>query len=94
MDGKSTPMEIQIQEAIDSGTLTPDKLEGGLIALIQEEMSQNERPANMKLVNACEDLLFRIHNHEYISNKTESLARVKAKLAQPLRKTKTSVCVL
>ena len=91
MDGKSTPMEIQIQEAIDSGTLTPDKLEGGLIALIQEEMSQNERPANMELVNACEDLLFRIHNHEYISNKTESLAKAKAKLAQLSRKTKTSV---
>lgn len=66
MDGKLTPMEIKILEAIDNGALTNEQLKGGLIALINEKMEQNEHPVNMELLNACENLLFRIHSSEYI----------------------------
>lgn len=86
MDGKLMPTEAKILEAINNGTLTNEKLEGGLIALIQEEMNQNERPANMELVNACEELLFRIHNYEYISHKADSLAKAKNKLTKQAHK--------
>ncbi len=86
MDGKLTPIEAQILEAIDNGTLTDEILEGGLIALINEELKQNERPANMELIGACEDLLSRIHNHEYVSHKAESLRKAKAKLAKHYRR--------
>ena len=56
-DGNLTPMESKILAAIDDGTLTKEKLEKGVCALIKMELEQNEHPANMELVSACESLL-------------------------------------
>lgn len=86
MDGNLTPYEVKIFEAIDKGTLTNEQLEGGLVEIIRREMEQNERPANMELVNACEDLLFRIHRCEYISRESESLVKAKVKLEKRQRR--------
>ena len=94
MDGKLTPMEIKILEAIDNGALTNEQLKGGLIALINEEMEQNEHPVNMELLNACENLLFRIHNSEYISHKTESLCKAKGKLKRRRHRRESLVATL
>ena len=51
-DGNLTPMESKILAAIDDGTLTKEKLEKGVCALIKMELEQNEHPANRELVSA------------------------------------------
>lgn len=94
MDGKLTPTEVKILDAINKETLTNEQLEGGLVELIRREMEQNERPANIELVNACENLLFRIHKSEYISHKSESLIKAKAKLSQKQRRKSSYTALL
>ena len=70
-DGNLTPMESKILAAIDDGTLTKEKLEKGVCTLIKMELEQNEHPANMELVSACESLLEKIHQTSYTSNAQE-----------------------
>ena len=49
MDGNKSLIQAKIRDAIDKGVLTKDSIEGGLQALIDEEIDQNERPANQNL---------------------------------------------
>lgn len=92
MDGNTSPMEAKIMQAIKSGELSKEKIEGGLQALIDTEVHQTERPANMELVESCLTLLSRLNNpgEPYISNKEESLANAKEKL---IRYTKRRVAL-
>ncbi|WP_461811513.1 DUF4367 domain-containing protein [Faecalimonas sp.] len=81
MDGPLTPEEKRILQAIDNGSITKDRLEGGLKKLIEDELNQNERPVNSELLEACQSLLFRLNDYKYVSNKEESMKTVKKRLA-------------
>ena len=81
-DGNLTPMESKILAAIDDGTLTKEKLEKGVCALIKMELEQNEHPANRELVSACESLLEKMHQTNYTSNAQESRKTVLTRLEQ------------
>lgn len=81
MDGKLPFEEAKILEAISNGTMTKEKLEGGLIALINAEIEQNQRPANQELLDACQSLICRLHNCENAPMEREkSLSEAKKKL--------------
>ena len=88
-DGNLTPMESKILAAIDDGTLTKEKLEKGVCALIKMELEQNEHPANRELVSACESLLEKIHQTSYTSNTQESRKTVMARLEQRAKRKAT-----
>lgn len=81
-DGNLTPMESKILAAIDDGALTKEKLEKGVCTLIKMELEQNEHPANMELVSACEGLLEKMHQTSYTSNAQESRKTVLTRLEQ------------
>ena len=51
MDGKLTPTEVKILDAINKETLTNEQWEGGLVELIRREMEKNERPTLRKRTN-------------------------------------------
>lgn len=86
MDGDLNPMEDKILEAIKAKTLTEGGIKKGLLALIDAEIDQQERPANMELVNACQNLLFQLSNQAYVINKDDSLAKAKVKLASHFKR--------
>ena len=88
-DGNLTPMESKILAAIDDGTLTKEKLEKGVCALIKMELEQNEHPANRELVSACESLLEKIHQTSYTSITQESRKTVMARLEQRAKRKAT-----
>ena len=88
-DGNLPPMESKILAAIDDGTLTKEKLEKGVCTLIKMELEQNEHPANMELVSACESLLEKIHQTSYTSNTQESRKTVMARLEQRAKRKAT-----
>ena len=88
-DGNLTPMESKILAAIDDGTLTKEKLEKGVCTLIKMELEQNEHPANMELVSACESLLEKIHQTSYTSNAQESRKTVMTRLEQRAKRKAT-----
>ena len=88
-DGNLTPMESKILAAIDDGTLTKEKLEKGVCALIKMELEQNEHPANRELVSACESLLEKIYQTSYTSNAQESRKTVLTRLEQRAKRKAT-----
>ena len=88
-DGNLTPMESKILAAIDDGTLTKEKLEKGVCALIKMELEQNEHPANRELVSACESLLEKMHQTSYTSNAQESRKTVLTRLEQRAKRKAT-----
>ena len=88
-DGNLTPMESKILAAIDDGTLTKEKLEKGVCTLIKMELEQNEHPANMELVSACESLLEKMHQTSYTSNTQESRKTVMTRLEQRAKRKAT-----
>lgn len=81
MDGSQSPELTQILNAIKEGGLGKDELVQHLNALVDRELSQNDHPADMVLVEACQDLLYRLHHQgeAYTSNYAKSLAKAKAK---------------
>ena len=84
MDGNLSPEQAKILKAIKDGDLRKEDIEKGLLAIIDAEMSQKDRSANMELVNACHDLLHRMNysDTKYVSRKTKSLAHAQEKLAK------------
>lgn len=85
MDGKLSPELTQILNAIKEGGYGKDELVRRLHALVDRELLQNDRPADMELVNACQDILYRLHHggNTYSSNRTEAFAKAKAKRHNP-----------
>lgn len=85
MDGKQSPELTQILNAIKEGGYGKDELVQRLHALVDRELLQNDRPADMELVNACQDILYRLHHggNTYSSNRTEAFAKAKAKRHNP-----------
>lgn len=60
--GKKSALLRDILDVIDHGTLPPEELESRLTALIDAETERTDRPADMQLVTACEELLMMLHN--------------------------------
>lgn len=85
MDGKWSPELTQILNAIEKGGFGKDELVQRLHALVDRELSQSDRPADMELVQACQDILYRLHHQEeaYASNYTASLAKTRKRLRKP-----------
>lgn len=85
MDGKWSPELTQILNAIEKGGFGKDELVQRLHALVDRELSQSDRPADMELVQACQDILYRLHHQEeaYVSNYTASLAKTRKRLRKP-----------
>lgn len=81
MDGDLGSIEEKILKAIKAKTLTKEGIKRGLIALIDAEIDQQERPANMELINACQNILCDLNNQACGSNEKESLAQAQTKLA-------------
>ena len=80
MDGNKSLIQAKIRDAIDKGVLTKDSIEVVLRALIDEEIDQNERPANQNLINACLDLLDNLHTEsEYAQYDNQALSRMAAR---------------
>lgn len=87
MDGNKSLIQAKIRDAIDKGVLTKDSIEGGLQALIDEEIDQNERPANQNLINACLDLLDNLHTEpEYAHYDSRALSRMAARATAHFRR--------
>lgn len=82
MDGKQSLELTQILNAIEEGGYGKDELVQRLNDLIDRELSRTEHPADMNLIDACQDLLYRLHNQgeAYTSNRSSSLARAQRKL--------------
>lgn len=85
MDGKQSRELTQILNAIEEGGFGKDELVQRLNALVDHELSQTERSADMELVQACQDILYRLHHQgeTYVSNCAASLARTRKKLRKP-----------
>lgn len=82
MDGKRSPELTQILNAIEEGGFGKDELVQRLNALVDRELSQTDRPADMELIQACQDILYRLHHQGtvYMSNRAASLATARKKL--------------
>ncbi|MBE5786073.1 MAG: DUF4367 domain-containing protein [Clostridiales bacterium] len=85
MDGKQSPELAQILKAIKEGGYGKDEWIRRLNALVDRELLQMDRPADMELVRACQDMLYRLHHDgtAYESNHTEAIKKAKAKLRSP-----------
>lgn len=85
MDGKQSRELTQILNAIEEGGFGKDELVQRLNALVDHELSQTERSADMELVQACQDILYRLHHQgeEYVSSCSTSLAKAQKKLNKP-----------
>lgn len=85
MDGKWSPELTQILNAIEEGGFGKDELVQRLNALVDRELSQTDRSADMELVQACQDILYRLHHQgeEYVSNRAVSSAKAQSKLHKP-----------
>lgn len=85
MDGKQSRELTQILNAIEEGGFGKDELVQRLNALVDRELSQTDRPADMELTQACQDILYRLHHKGavYMSNRTASLAKTRKKLRKP-----------
>lgn len=81
MDGNQSPELTQILNAIKEGGFGRDELVQRLHALIDRELTQNDRPADMELVDACQDILYRLHHQGevYVSNRAASFATARKK---------------
>lgn len=81
MDGNTSLIQAKIREAINNGTLTKDSMERGLQALIDEEINQNERPANQELIQACLNLVDELNTApEYVKQDERSLSKTKKRI--------------
>lgn len=81
MDGKSSLIQAKIREAIDNGTLTKNSMERGLQALIDEEINQNERPANQELIQACLNLMDELNAApNYVKQNEPHLPKLKERI--------------
>jgi len=91
MDGNWSPELTQILNAIKDGGFERDELVQHLNALVDRELSQNDHPADMVLVEACQDMLYRLHHHGevYTSHCADSLAKAKAKAKRHSHKSVT-----
>lgn len=85
MDGKQSRELTQILNAIEEGGFGKDELVQRLNALVDRELSQADQPADMELIQACQDILYRLHHQgeTYVSNCAASLARTRKKLRKP-----------
>lgn len=95
MDGNEHRL-AKIKDAIKKGELTKEMIERRLNAAIETELRKTDSPADMELVNACQDLLWEINRHgePYHSNKQQSLATLREKLAKVERAKKRKRRVL
>lgn len=85
MDGKWSPELTQILNAIEEGGFGKDELVQRLNALVDRELSQTDHSADMELVQACQDILYRLHHQgeEYVSNRAVSSAKAQRELHKP-----------
>lgn len=86
MDGNEHRL-AKIKDAIKKGELTKEMIERRLNAAIDHELRKTDSPADMELIKACQDLLWEInmHGEPYHSNKQQSLATLRGKLAKAER---------
>lgn len=85
MDGNRSPELTQILNAIEEGGFGKDELVQRLHALVDRELSHTDQPADMELVKACQDILYRLHHQgeEYVSAYAANLAKAQKKLHKP-----------
>lgn len=95
MDGNEHRL-AKIKDAIKKGELTKEIIERRLNAAIDAELRKTDSPADMDLINACQDLLWEInmHGEPYHSNQQQSLAALREKLAKMERAKKRKRRVL
>ena len=95
MDGNEAQL-AKIKDAIKKGELTKEIIERRLNAAIDAELRKTDSPADMELINACQDLLWEInmHGEPYHSNQQQSLAALREKLAKMERAKKRKRRVL
>lgn len=85
MDGKQSRELTQILNAIEEGGFGKDEMVQRLNALVDRELSQADQPADMELVQACQDILYRLHHQgeAYVSDCATNLAKAQKKLHKP-----------
>lgn len=95
MDGNEAQL-AKIKDAIKKGELTKEIIERRLKSAIDAELRKTDSPADMELINACQDLLWEInmHGEPYHSNQQQSLAALREKLAKMERAKKRKRRVL
>ena len=74
MNGACGSVKDQILAAIENGKLSREETERRLVALIDAEAAKRDAPADMALVNACEDLLMALHTHGTMTFESNMLA--------------------
>lgn len=83
MNGEQARKVLAIKDAIQDGSLTCAEMEGRLITAIEREWAKTDSPANVRLVSACQDLLWEIQTGgmtPYRSNIAANREAVMAKL--------------
>ena len=81
---------IQILELIEYGNISQNEAVRRLEALLQSEIDQKDRAADMELVEACEELLWQIGTQgrlEFEDRRKENQAALMRRLERKRRRT-------
>ena len=81
MSRRKNPSYEKIRAAIMQGSLTRDEMERRLIKAIETEYAKAEEPANVELINACEDLLWELGTngkHPFVTHRQQYLQAVRS----------------
>lgn len=86
MGGKLSSKEAKFKEAINHGTISKQQLERGIKGLLENEISQNQHPAKLELLDICYKLLAHLQRHPIpTGNSLSSLSEAKKKLEKANR---------
>lgn len=88
MSGKQSSSIDAIKTAIAEGSLTKREIERRLEGVVAHEIDRKDGPADLKLVNACLDLLCEIQTHGQLQFESHALKNKNAVLARYEKRTR------
>lgn len=85
MNVESSRLMAEIERAIANGELTYEEMKRRVEEVIDTEASREDGPADLRLIDACEDLLWELETHgqqKYVSNKKEALRAFRKRMEE------------
>ncbi len=85
MSVESSQLMAEIERAIAKGELTYEEMIRRVEEVIDTEISREDGPADLRLIDACEDLLWELETHgqkKYVSNKNEALRAFRRRMEE------------
>lgn len=92
MSVESSQLMAEIERAIAKGELTYEEMKRRVEEVIDAEASREDGPADLRLIDACEDLLWELETHgqqKYVSNKNEALRAFRKRMEEKEARRKT-----